>query len=204
MAKRKSFEEILATEFRGPRQGDKPFVVADDPFSNAEITNDGFARLVLMTDGYKKAADLMVEASTEDVYTRSIVVCPVIFNYRQFIELSLKYQLATYGPSIDIKPNWHSHDLARLWSEFLAMLDEYGTDDPDEVDPVVGEIILEFAKIDPGSYAYRYPVDKKGVALPVAFSDVHLPTLADVMDAVAGYFNGCDGYLSDLLGASPY
>ena len=89
--------------------------------------------------------------------------------------------------SVDIKPNWHSHDLARLWSEFLAMLDEYGTDDPDEVDPVVGEIILEFAKIDPGSYAYRYPVDKKGVALPVAFSDVHLPTLADVMDAVAGY-----------------
>ena len=204
MAKRKSLEEILATEFRWPRQGDKPFVVADDPYSNAEIAEDGFARLVLMTDGYKKAGDLMVEASTEDLLTRAIVVCPVIFNYRQFLELSLKYQLATYGPSVGIRPNWHTHDLAVLWSEFLAMLDEYGTEDPDEVDPVVGEIILEFAKIDPGSYAYRYPVDKNGVALPVAYSDLHLPTLGDVMNAVSGYFNGCDGYLSSLLDASPY
>ena len=87
MAKRKSFEEILNAEFRWPRQGDKPFVVADDPHRNAEIANDGFSRLVLMMDGYKKAADLMVEASTEDLYTRAILVYPVIFNYRQFVEL---------------------------------------------------------------------------------------------------------------------
>ena len=93
--------------------------------------------------------------------------------------------MATYGPHVGIDPNWHSHDLARLWAAFLAMLDEYGTVDPDEVDPVVGEIVLEFAKIDPGSYAYRYPVDRQGKPLPVAYSDLHLPTLADVMDAVA-------------------
>ena len=64
MAKRKSFEEILNTEFRWPRQGDRPFVVADDPFDNANIANGGFERLVLMMEGYKEAADLMVEAAT--------------------------------------------------------------------------------------------------------------------------------------------
>ncbi|MCB1650330.1 MAG: hypothetical protein KDI25_12400 [Pseudomonadales bacterium] len=204
MAKRKSFEDILNAEFRWPSKGDKPFVVSDDPFDNANIADDGFTRLVLMMKGYKEAADLMVERSAEDRSIRDTLVFPVIFNYRQFLELSLKYQLAVYGPPVDIQPNWTTHDLAALWSEFLAMLEHYGTEDPDEADPVVGEIILEFAKIDPASYSYRYPVDRKGNPVPVAYSDLHLPTLADVMRAVDGYFTGCDGYLDSLVSASPY
>lgn len=203
MAKRKSFEDILDSEFRWPTQGDKPFVVSDDPFDNANIADDRFTRLVLMMDGYKEAADLMVEKSAAHPSTRDTLVFPIIFNYRQFLELSLKYQLAEYGPTVGIRPNWKTHDLAALWSEFLAMLEHYGTEDPDEVDPVVGEIILEFAKIDPGSYSYRYPVDRKGNPVPVAYSDLHLPTLADVMNAVGGYFAGCDGYLDHLVSSYP-
>lgn len=204
MAKRLSFEDKLNTEFRWPAQDDKPFIVADDPYDNANIAGDGFTRLVLMKDGYKKASDLMVEAAATDRHSRDTLVFPIIFNYRQFLELSLKYQLATFGPAVEIKPNWTSHDLARLWAEFLAMLGQYGTEDPDEVDPVVEGIILEFAKIDPGSYSYRYPVDRQGNAVPVSYSDLHLPTLADVMQGVGGYFAGCDGYLSSLRDASPY
>ena len=204
MAKRKSFEELLNTKFRWPRQGDRPFVVVDDPLENVNIADDGFTRLVLMMEGYKKAADLMVQASANDSPKRAALVFPIIFNYRQFLELSLKYQLATYGPAVGIRSNWKSHDLATLWTEFLEMLERYGTEDPDEADPVVGEIILEFAKIDPGSYSYRYPVDRLGNPLPVAHGDLHLPTLAEVIEGVAGYFKGCDGYLDHLLGARPY
>ncbi len=193
---------MLNTEFRWPIKGDKPFVVANDPFDNANIADNEFTRLVLMMDGYKKAADLMVDRSAHDRPIRDTLVFPIIFNYRQFLELSLKYQLAAFGPQVGIRPNWKTHDLAVLWSEFLVMLEHYGTVDPDEADPVVGEIILEFAKIDPGSYSYRYPVDRKGNPVPVAYSDLHLPTLADVMQAVDGYFTGCDGYLSELLSAS--
>lgn len=204
MAKRKSFDDLLNAEFRWPRQGDIPFVVADEPFDNANIADDGFTRLVLMTDGYKEAADLMVRAASDDRSMRGMLVFPIIFNYRQFLELSLKYQLATYGPAVDIKPNWKTHYLDKLWGEFWEMLERYGTKDPDEADPVVGKIILEFAKIDPGSYSYRYPVDRQGNPVPVAYSDLHLPTLAGVMDKVAGYFTGCDGYLSSLQDTAPY
>ncbi len=198
MAKRKLFENILNAEFRWPRLGDRPFVVAGDPLENAEIENDGFARLVLMMEGYKKAADLMIEASTGDRYTRDILVFPIIFSYRQYIELSLKYHLATYGPRVRIEPNWRSHDLEELWAAFMGMLELYGTVDPDEADPVVAEIILEFANIDPASYAYRYPVDRQGNPLRIAYSEFYLPTLADVMNGVAGYFTGCDGYLNSM------
>ena len=202
MARRDSFDEILDTEFRWPRPTDRPFVTADDPQENANIA-EGFSRLVLMTDGYKEAADLMVQASESSELKRSMLVFPIIFNYRQFLELSLKYHLSTYGGPVGIAPNWRSHDLAALWTAFRNMLRRYDADDPDETDSRVEKTILEFAKIDPKSYAYRYPVDRRGRPIPVARTDLHLPTLADVMNGVAGYFNGCDGYLDHLAGASP-
>jgi hypothetical protein len=204
MAKRTSFESTLNTELRWPKRSDKPFVVGDDPFDNANIANDGFTRLALMMEGYKSAADLMVEAAADGQPKRQILVFPILFNYRHFIELSLKYQLAQFGPAVGIEPNWNSHDLAKLWVAFLEMIERYGTEDRDDVDPIVESIILEFAKIDPASYSYRYPVDRQGNPVPVAYSDLHLATLADVMQGVAGYFAGCDGYLSSLLEASPY
>ncbi|MEQ8657169.1 MAG: hypothetical protein RIC24_07660 [Hyphomicrobiales bacterium] len=202
MGKRKSFEDILNAEFRWPKQGDKPFVAAEDQFENANIVGDGFTRFVLMMEGYKQAADLMIAASADDRPMRDVLVFPIIFNYRQFLELALKYQIATFGPAVCIEPVWNTHFLDRLWGQFLEMLERYGTEDPDEADPVVGEIILEFAKIDPDSCSYRYPVDRRGNPISVAYSDLHLPTLADVMSAVAGYFSGCDGYLNDRLKAT--
>lgn len=200
MAKKESREAILKIRFRWPKQGDAPFIQAANPLKNANIA-DGFARLVFMVEGYKKAGDLMIEAAEKDPSERDWLVFPILFNYRHFLELSLKYQLATYGPTVGIEPNWNCHRLEVLWCAFDNMLKRYGTDDPDDVDPVVREIILEFAKIDPRSYSYRYPVDRKGEPLPVERETLHLPTLADVINAVSGYFNGCDGYLSSLKDA---
>lgn len=201
MSKRHVFEEILNSDFRWPMEGDTPFVEAENPMENALIAEDDFTRLVLMIDGYKRSADIAVAHCAEQPADRDFLVYPIIFNYRQFIELSLKYQLATHGEPVGIDANWKTHSLERLWGEFEMMLDRYGTPDPDEADPVVAAVVAQFAKIDPKSDAYRYPVDQRGNPLPVAFAATHLPNLADVMQAVAGYFSGCDGYLSDLRGA---
>lgn len=198
MSKRHMFGELLDTEFRWPIAGDMPFVEACNKADNAIIAEDDFTRLVLMTDGYKKAADIAVTHTASHPSDRDLLVFPILFNYRQFIELSLKYQLATHGPAVAIEPNWKTHDLGVLWTSFREMLDRYGTPDPDEADPVVEAVVLQFAKIDPGSYSNRYPVDRQGKPLPIAYGAMHLENLADVMNAVAGYFSGCDGYLSDM------
>jgi len=163
--KRIKFEEILQTEFRWPTDGDAAFVTAEDSHQNANIAEDEFTRLVFMME-------------------RDYLVCPIIFNYRQFIELSLKYIIANYGGTVGIDPVWNSHDLPHLWLVFTKVLARYGTTDPDEADPVVAGIVAEFAKIDPGSYSHRYPVDTKGQPIPLTVSDLHLPTLADVMEGI--------------------
>lgn len=201
--KRKSFEEIVHEEFRWPMAGDAPFVEADDIDENANIVESPRTRLVFMMEGYRRAADLMIDRANEDPVDRAYLVCPIIFNYRQFLELSLKYMLVTYGRPVGVKPNWNSHDLEILWREFALLLEGYGTPDPDQADPIVADVVAQFAKIDPASYSYRYPVDRKGQPVPLSLSDLHLPTLKTVMEAVANYFTGCDGYLDNLIANAP-
>lgn len=203
MTESDSFGDALNTELRWPTMGDMPFVVGNDPFDNTNIAHNPLHRFALMKDGYKEAADLMVEKSEARPSARDTLVFPIIFNYRHFLELSLKWQLSAFGPTVGTRPNWQNHDLATLWHEFLEMLKLYGIEDPDGTDTGAGQIILEFSKIDPGSYSYRYPVDRGGRPVPIAHSELHLPTLAKVMEKVAGYFDGCDGYLGSLLDAGP-
>lgn len=197
------FEGLLNSDFRWPRKGDKPFVSSEDGFKNACVASDKLTRFVLMMEGYKKAADLMVIQATKNSSDRDFLVFPIIFNYRQFLELSLKYLLDSYGHYEGIKANWKSHDLAFLWSEFGAMLQAFNVSDPDNTDPVVKKIIAEFSKIDPDSYSYRYPVDTKGNPIPLSHDVLDLEQLADVIEGVAGYFTGCDGYLDSLVSAVP-
>lgn len=197
-AERVSFESLLLNEFRWPQPGDKPFVAASDKYANANVADNWFTRLVFMIDGYKIGADIMVKETIDTRNMRDILIFPIIFNYRQFIELSLKYQLAVYGPAVGVDPNWNTHELIGLWNSFIRMMELYGIEDPNETDPIVEEIITEFAKIDPYSFSYRYPVDKKGNILAIQYSMIYLPNLAQVMEAVQRYFSGCDGYLSSL------
>src|SRR4051812_12702617 len=85
--KRRTFEEIIHEEFRWPAAGDMPFVQAPDHLENANIAGGAHTRLVLMMEGYKKGADIMIAHTLEHEVDRDFLVCPIIFNYRQFLEL---------------------------------------------------------------------------------------------------------------------
>jgi hypothetical protein len=198
-----TFDSILNREFRWPKAGDKPFTQSPHWQDNAYIDQHSHGRLIMMMTGYKKAADLMVERAVQARSDRDALVFPIIFNYRQFIELALKYLIATYGHTVGIDANWKSHDLSVLWKTFMKVLDGYGCDDPDQTDSVVAEIVAEFAKVDPSSFSYRYPVDTKGNPIPLMHEQLDLAALAIVMKALEGYFSGCDGYLDSLQSAGP-
>jgi hypothetical protein len=198
-----NFESLLTREFRWPKAGDRPFIQSQNWRDNAYIEPQGHVRMIMMMTGYKRAADLMVERAIANDADRAALVYPIIFNYRQFIELSLKYLIATYGPTVGVQPVWNTHDLGDLWKSLMEVLDGYGHDDVDQTDPVVAQIVAEFAKVDPNSFSYRYPVDTKGKPIPIAQSELDLAALADVMEALEGYFSGSDGYLDSLQSAGP-
>lgn len=85
----------------------------------------------------------------------------------------------------------------------MEVLEGYGHEDLEGAGSVVAEIVAEFAKVDPGSFSYGYPVNRKGNRIPIAHHELDLAVLADVMEALEGYFTGCDGYLDQLQSAGP-
>jgi hypothetical protein len=198
-----TFASILNREFRWPKLGDQPFTQSTAWQGNAYIDEHVHGRLVMMMTGYKKGADLMVRRTAQDPRERDALVFPIVFNYRQFVELSLKYLIGTYGHTVGVKAIWTNHDLAGLWKAFMRVLEGYGHTIFDEGDQAAMAIVAEFAKVDPRSFSYRYPVDTKGNPIPMAHHELDLASLADVIEGLDNYFSGCDGYLSDLQGAGP-
>lgn len=197
------FESLLHSDFRWPTTGDEPFVTSEQWQNNSCIDPYRHGRLVMMMTGYKMAADLMVAHVAGSRHDGDALVFPIIFNYRQFVELSLKYLIATYGRTVGIEALWNTHDLGVLWSTFIEVLDGYGHEDQEGTDVVVAKIIVEFAKVDPGSFSFRYPVDRKGKLVNLAHKEVDLHRLADVMRGLEAYFTGSDGYLDSLQSAEP-
>lgn len=189
--------------FRWPKAGDRLFAQSYHQHENADLNLFGFSRTWRMTSGYKMAADLMVERAAGNYHDKDLLVFPIIFNYRHFIELSLKSLIADYGPAVGVDANWKSHDLLVLWQTLQQIFELYGVDDPDDTDAVVEQMITEFAKVDPGSFSFRYPRDRNGNPIPLAHDAVDLAIMADTMKALEGYFSGCDGYLDSLKNAGP-
>lgn len=199
-----SFEQMLAQDFRWPRRDDQLFTESPDWQRNASLARHGHERLVLMMSGYKAAADLLVVHAARSSYDRDTLVFPIVYNYRHFIELSLKYLIATYGRTVNIQPNWQSHDLAKLWLTFKDVLKEYGDgDEPEGTNEAVERLIADFAKVDSNSFSYRYPVDRAGQLIELGQDHLDLQALADVMKGLDGYFMGCDGWLDNIKSNMP-
>ena len=60
------------------------------------------------------------------------------------------------------------------------------------------DCVAQLAKIDRGSFNFRYPVDREGAPLQVGIERLDLIELRNVMAAIDGYFTGSFDYLHDL------
>jgi hypothetical protein len=82
-------------------------------------------------------------------------------------------------------PNWSHHRLEDLWRGFRRLLRKLGGDHPEEQGTeAVEQCIAEFAKIDPFSETFRYPISRKGQTFDVGFESVDLLQLRDTMQAI--------------------
>jgi hypothetical protein len=197
------FADLFNQKFRWPARGDRLFVAASDPATEAEIHDWTSSRSGFMTDGYKTAADKLVEEALGDRIVRHELIYPIIFCYRQFIELSLKRQILSYGRAVGVGlPRRKDHDLKALLKTFRIMCKEYDSGE-DEAIIVVSKCILEFARMDPDSFTFRYATDRLGNLYPVSTDRIDLEKLKDVMDGIGAFFSGSDAYLFHLTDAGP-
>lgn len=110
--------------------------------------------------GYKSAADYLVDIAVQNGQ-QDMLIFPIMFNYRQYIELVLKYilrQLQSENDYVNTIQNY-SHNIKGLLNLILNLLKINLAQS--NVDIIVG-VVDFFDKYDPHSFNYRFPLDKKG------------------------------------------
>lgn len=178
--------------------GQQLFIRGEDWRNNAMLGWSGFSG-ELYAAGYKDAADALVEALAERKASLDSVVYPLVFLYRQAIELQLKLilplarRLAGKAPVDD-----HKHFLPPLWNELHLLLKQLDPPGDDQDLKALGALIQQLDQVDPASFAFRYHKDKQGqVSLP-ALSHINVRHLAEVMDSVFLLLGGIHSWLGDM------
>ena len=198
-----TYTDLLHAKFRWPKIGDRLFLSANEWWQNACVTDGAFSRMVLMEDGFKKAADLLVENARGDNYLSATLIYPIVFCYRHSLELALKYIITTYGAKAGVPPNTTEHDLARLWPHCRRVIEHFHPNNDDPALDVVEACIAEFAKIDPRSDTFRYPTTAKGQPITIQLAPIDLQQLRHTMEAIHNFFTGVDGYIDNAVSNAP-
>lgn len=153
-------------------------------------------------DGFLRAAEILVE-HVRTTYELNTVVFPILFLYRQYIELSLKETIA-YGRYLDESQHGtpKTHDLKSLWNEAKACIQKHTIDlDKDQLQKVE-RVVLGMHELDPTSEASRYPVVKKrqGSSRAASFSQgpthINLDDMAEKMKIVSRFLHDITNLLS--------
>lgn len=143
----------------------------------------------LYTEGYRLAADVLIGHIEQTGWDQDTLVYPIVFLYRQHLELALKSirrqaQLLLDLPSSD----GPGHKLDRLWRECRPLLEQLFDDEPVSLQ-AFEDRIAEFSELDPTSTAFRYPVGLDGRP-SVTIRQLALGKLRDTMANLGGLIGG--------------
>lgn len=137
--------------------------------NNAYVEPDWLAYVL----GYREAADSIVENAEE--LGVDLLVYPVMFLYRHYLEIGLKYDLIVlkrYFREPSKLPTHHRLDM--LWQEVRSLSErEWNSEEHTQYYDAVEDRIKEFQKVDEESYSFRYPVTKKNLSSLSNVPDVY-------------------------------
>jgi hypothetical protein len=146
--------------------------------------------------GFKMASDRLVEHVASTGNDQDFLVYPIVFAYRQYLELRLKGVLRDASlllgePAPDPKLMGR-HGLLPLWTKLRPLIERVFLDDSLQLD-LIGDRLAEFEAIDPDSFAFRYATSKRGdLSLPTDLRQVNLVGLQKVVEKIASTLDGAD------------
>jgi len=175
-----------------PRKGDVLFDGgADDWYHNACL-NSRYDNWEMYAAGYKLAGDILVQHIIDKRDDRDTLVFPIVFNYRQYLELRCKEIIMVGRILADEAAEFpKTHDIQRLWTICRAIVADGEPSASDADLEAIDEAIAQFCAVDPRSESFRYPVDREGnSSLPETLHVINLRNLRDVINRVGSFFDG--------------
>lgn len=145
---------------------------------------------------YRTAAEHLAELAESGDAVIDSVILPIVFLYRQFIELSLKNIINTARRLEGVGSGFTMHhDLTKLWDEAGDLIRQhYDPAIPEELSNL-DPCISEFQKYDAASFAFRYPTDKKGKANLAELRHINVRNLRETMNRTANLLECFEGDL---------
>jgi hypothetical protein len=189
----------------------KPFVNIASPRGNIvfNFSGDPIRALVPFAIGYREAAGALAVSFRGDAYA-DYEGYPVLYLYRHSLELFLKavvYRGANVMGLIGLeRPNvpglFSNHGLSRLLPAVRAIFRAMDWDwdaTPIGTHAEFENVVRQVDTIDPGSYAFRYPMSTSGEAhLPIHFV-LNVPNFSETMDVVLRYLEGAGDLLEETF-----
>jgi len=179
--------------------GQPLFVRGSDWQNNAMLGWTPFP-MDLYATGYKNAADGLLFALANRRASLDSVIYPLVFLYRQGLELQLKLMLPLARRLADVPDRSdHSHSLMPMWNELRALVEQLVPVDGDKELPAMEDFIQQMDKVDPQSFAFRYPTTKKGEISVPDLRHINVRHLSEVMDSVFMMLGGTYSVLGELV-----
>ena len=148
------------------------------------------------TDGYRLAGDILSRHVKRTKKEQDTLIYPIVFLYRHQLELRLKEIIrdgcALFGEKL---PKFKEeiltkHDLEKLWKASNDILSLYYAsavkEDPDAL-LRIEECVIQFHKVDPGSFSFRYATDKKGGPSAGGISHINIAQLQAQFSCLAKF-----------------
>jgi hypothetical protein len=144
---------------------------------------------------YKAAADVLSKEAEASPSADDTLALPALFLYRHYLELQMKWLIRRAGQLVGSTNDFRvDHNLVDQWRECDRLLMEAIPQDitaSAQQMRQVGRIIGEISKIDPESFAFRYPENKKRrPALPSDFTHVTMRNVREVMTKIDVLLSG--------------
>lgn len=154
-------------------------------------------------EGYKKGGDILVQYVIDNNWDQDFLVYPIVFLYRQYLELRVKELIhissRLLDQNIDIP---RDHNLLSLWRKVSPNIEQVWPDSQTKSHlEAIEDRLKELCSIDPGSYAFRYPEDTKGAPTLAGMRHINLRWLKDVVQAISNILDGSSLGMGEYLNA---
>ncbi len=144
--------------------------------------------------GFKRAADILADHILEFCSGGDLVIYPVVYLYRHYLELNLKDIITRGNYLVDEPIKLKSgHSLNDLWNDCRTILQQIGipTDTP-EVKPFEA-CIKQLDRVDYQSSAFRYPITRSGKPTLPTLNSVDLHDLKIIIGRMSFFLRiACD------------
>jgi hypothetical protein len=157
--------------------------------------------------GYYSAAESLVQVAIETGKLDTLFF-PICFNYRHFLELSLKHLVIGFEKFADVSVELgygekinsvtekvkNEHSLEKLLNWLIERFEKISGV---KFDNKLRELIIEFHNIDPNGQIFRYPVLKDGSFSLSDQSNYDVENIRLQMEEINDFFTGIDAWLDE-------